>query len=459
VRTRALFLIAPLFCLLVWALAGGLAAGGQSLTKVYLPAAARNITLGDGSAATATPAGMSTATPTVSTPAATATPGSSSILTAWRINNSATSVALPGALTEVQSVQATAISGTPEVKLNSYGVPSYSQTMTSSVRATLVARPNASSDFRTGGAPSAAVGSTVHWGTDIGYNSQSCPSPTPGGGYWPSGPGCPSAQAKDVNFPTTPVPASVPSAVGGTIGYFVNGVAAYSYNDALTYNNQGVWYRTAADWEKYGMDIDNGHAAEGQYHHHFYPVTLAAQLGDAGNMHSPVYGFAADGYPIRGPYNSSGVLAQSGWQPRDYSAGSTTGCGTANKRTCLMVDQTNKNAGTTTATFSGPDVGSTSTAGTSVPVVTVSGVFAQDYYHDSPACTVAAACLDQYNGHEHDGLGYHYHITVTRASDGSLTPRFPYIVGLKFKGSLPANTFSRSRPGASAMWAATGALP
>jgi autotransporter-associated beta strand protein len=49
---------------------------------------------------------------------------------------------------------------------------------------------------------------------------------------------------------------------------------------------------------------------DGAYHHHQNPVSLRAQLGDEGAGHSPILGWAFDGYPIYGPYgyaNSDGT--------------------------------------------------------------------------------------------------------------------------------------------------------
>ncbi|MBV1883592.1 MAG: hypothetical protein KUG82_18265 [Pseudomonadales bacterium] len=49
----------------------------------------------------------------------------------------------------------------------------------------------------------------------------------------------------------------------------------------------------------------------------------------------------------------------------------------------------------------------------------------------------SAEYLDEHNGHDHDDLGYHYHITV-ESTDGS-TPKFPYIIGPTFYGELDDN--------------------
>jgi hypothetical protein len=76
-------------------------------------------------------------------------------------------------------------------------------------------------------------------------------------------------------------------------------------------------------------------------------------------------------------------------------------------------------------------------------VQTAPGAFLEDFYYDG-SC---AFCLDEHNGvDEHDGRGYHYVITVTRAADGSFVPAFPYIVGPDFAGvvSGPSLQFPRS---------------
>jgi len=71
-------------------------------------------------------------------------------------------------------------------------------------------------------------------------------------------------------------------------------------------------------FEVYDMDICPGHAAMGDYHHHSFADCVAQLVGDTGADHSPVYGFAADGYPIYSPWEAAGQLAESGWRIRDY---------------------------------------------------------------------------------------------------------------------------------------------
>jgi hypothetical protein len=58
-----------------------------------------------------------------------------------------------------------------------------------------------------------------------------------------------------------------------------------------------------------------------------------------------------------------------------------------------------------------------------------SGLFLQDYYWDKTCTAQGGPALDQYNGHTHDYLGYHYHVTRTRDANGVFTEAFPYLAG------------------------------
>ncbi len=89
----------------------------------------------------------------------------------------------------------------------------------------------------------------------------------------------------------------------GPIGVFVNGVVLFNAKDARSYLNQGVWNQNAVYVEAGGFDSTFGHPAPGGvYHHHQRPPSLLAQLCDDGRHHSPIIGFAFDGFPIYGPY-------------------------------------------------------------------------------------------------------------------------------------------------------------
>jgi hypothetical protein len=59
------------------------------------------------------------------------------------------------------------------------------------------------------------------------------------------------------------------------------------------------------------LDRCCGHPSpNAMYHYHKYPVCVKSPWADDGRTHSPVIGFAFDGYPIYGPYESKGLLAK-----------------------------------------------------------------------------------------------------------------------------------------------------
>jgi len=112
----------------------------------------------------------------------------------------------------------------------------------------------------------------------------------------------------------------------GHIGVLINGVPIYNALDAMSYNNLGIWNRNAVVMENGGFDCAKGHPApnqqggltEGFYHHHQNPAsfthsanppsTVCNQYPSDGlyvpdsTQHSPIIGFAFDGYPIYGAY-------------------------------------------------------------------------------------------------------------------------------------------------------------
>jgi hypothetical protein len=163
---------------------------------------------------------------------------------------------------------------------------------------------------------------------------------------YPTGPfldGNPS-QAEDQDaifkFPLNPTQNSgTPTATTmGNIGVFINGVALFDYRDGVAWNpatnslcggpgnppcpgGPGAtmdWNRDAILAEMSGFDCSKGHPAMGNYHHHQNPsafdldlnvVSTICNLYDADGLyaidstqHSPLIGFAYDGFPIYGTY-------------------------------------------------------------------------------------------------------------------------------------------------------------
>ena len=86
----------------------------------------------------------------------------------------------------------------------------------------------------------------------------------------------------------------------GPIGVAVNGIVFFNPFDHLK-DEDAVWR----------VDRCCGHPAPNSlYHYHKYPVCVKSPWTDNGETHSPVIGFAFDGFPVYGPYESAHVLAK-----------------------------------------------------------------------------------------------------------------------------------------------------
>lgn len=85
----------------------------------------------------------------------------------------------------------------------------------------------------------------------------------------------------------------------GAIGVAVNGVVFFDPYDADA---------VPAFWR---LDRCCGHPSpRSQYHYHKYPVCVKSPWRDDGTDHSPLIGFAFDGFPVYGPYEANGVMAK-----------------------------------------------------------------------------------------------------------------------------------------------------
>ncbi len=86
----------------------------------------------------------------------------------------------------------------------------------------------------------------------------------------------------------------------GPIGIAVNGIVFFNPFDHLL-DEDAVWR----------LDRCCGHPSpRSQYHYHKYPVCVKSPWSDNGTGHSPLIGFANDGFPVYGPYESQGLLAK-----------------------------------------------------------------------------------------------------------------------------------------------------
>ncbi len=231
---------------------------------------------------------------------------------------------------------------------------------------------------------------------------------------------------------------------GGNIGLFINGVALFDYRDGVSWqlaNNRlgggpltqtngqgdGVWNRDAVVGERLGFDCAKAHPAMGNYHHHQNPSAFSLDLKVISTVctlyaadglyaidsskHSPLIGFAYDGFPIYGAYG--------------YKNTDGTGAITRMKSSFALRSITTRttNASGTTVT-AGPDVSTT------YPL----GYFREDYQYNVTS-TATPDYLDEHNGRfcktpEYPNGIYCYFATV----DENWNSAYPYVVGPTFYG-------------------------
>ena len=253
-------------------------------------------------------------------------------------------------------------------------------------------------------------------------------------------------QAGDQNaifkFPLNPTKntGTPTSTTMGNIGVFINGVALFNYSDGVSWNNaqskfcggpiqcqgDGIWNRDAIVYEKSGFDCSKGHPAGTNYHHHQNPsafkwdktvISTICNLYDADALyaidetkHSPLIGFAYDGFPIYGAYG--------------YANTDGTG-GIARMKSSYQLRSI-----TTRTTYAN---GSTVTAGPAVSTTYPLGSFQEDYeYVAHPS---DPTYLDEHNGRfcktpEYPNGIYCYFATV----DANHNSTYPYAVGPTFYG-------------------------
>jgi hypothetical protein len=197
----------------------------------------------------------------------------------------------------------------------------------------------------------------------------------------------------------------------GHVGVWTNGVSVFNALDAQSYNNQNVWFRNAYFFE--GVSFDNclGHPApNGEYHHHVNPVCLYDQLTTT--VHSPIVGYAFDGFPIYGAYgytNTDGTGAIKRMTP--------------SYRTRNIANRTTLPNGTA-ASSAGPAVN------TQYPL----GAFIEDFEH-----VQGLGDLDEHNGRfaitpDYPNGTYAYYVTI----DEDANPIYPYSLGATYYGTLPS---------------------
>ena len=230
-------------------------------------------------------------------------------------------------------------------------------------------------------------------------------------GPWPTDPNVPSPQNFVCEFPRTPVPntgAAVYTGLGA-IGLWTNGVAIFNAEDGFHWSSTSSswamgpatyttgWNRNALVFEGASFDSCLGHPAPGgTYHNHVNPKCLYNDLDST--HHSPIIGFAFDGYPIYGCYGYASTTSASGPIRRMRSSYALT---------------------TDTVRSGGPSV-------SAYPL----GDCCEDYIY-----TAGSGDLDDHNGRfcytpDYPTGTYAYFVTL----DSNLNPAFPLVIGPSYYG-------------------------
>ncbi len=288
----------------------------------------------------------------------------------------------------------------------------------------------------------------VEYSADFAYVHATGIPAYPTGPFLDGNPSVATNQNAIFKFPLNPVQNTGTSTAtsGGNIGVFINGVALFDFRDGVGWNSNTnelcggpgntpcpggpmattSWNRDAIPAEKLGFDCSKAHPAMGNYHHHQNPsafkldlevISSICNLYDADGLyaidstqHSPLIGFAYDGFPIYGAYgyqnlNGTGgiVRIKSGYQLRNITM-----------RT-HWADGTDVN--------DGPTVSSTYYL----------GYFREDYEYISHSGQ--EDYLDEHNGRfcvtpEYPNGIYCYFATV----DSDWNSAYPYVVGPTFYG-------------------------
>jgi hypothetical protein len=90
----------------------------------------------------------------------------------------------------------------------------------------------------------------------------------------------------------------------GPIGMALNGVVFFN-----PFEQGGM--NAVAGYSEVWLDSCCGHPQQtGVYHYHKYPVCVKSPFRDDGQQHSPIIGFAFDGFPVYGPWESADLQAK-----------------------------------------------------------------------------------------------------------------------------------------------------
>jgi hypothetical protein len=242
-------------------------------------------------------------------------------------------------------------------------------------------------------------------------------------------PGAPSAQNYVFSFTKSPTAASTATAVPTTftVGALINGIPIFGNSDATSWSGQTqtntqqgqhIWNVDA--WYGEGFTLDTAFSAhpqqDGAYHSHATPHRL---YDFPSTSHSPIVGFAFDGYPIYGPY---------GYSTPTNSGSAITRMESSYRLRSMTTRHTLPDGSTLQPQDYGPDVSGTH------PL----GEYIEDYEYSA-----GFGDLDANNGRtcvtpEYPGGTYAYFVTADANDD----PVYPYFLGAEYHGTLDTDNLN-----------------
>lgn len=196
---------------------------------------------------------------------------------------------------------------------------------------------------------------------------------------------------------------------GGHIGVFVNGVSIFNATSADSYNNLRIWHNDAKVVEGHTFDHCLGHPApNGEYHNHVTPNCLYDELDSL--HHSPLIGFAFDGFPLYGGYGYA--------DPQN--PGTIKRMVPGYRQRSIAQRHTRPDGNALQASEYGPDIS------TQYPL---------GYFIEDNEFVQGLGDLDEHNGRfcktpEYPNGTYAYFVTIDRTG----APIYPYTLGFTYYG-------------------------
>ncbi len=237
----------------------------------------------------------------------------------------------------------------------------------------------------------------------------------PVGYNWPNNPWAPVNKNYVFKITLTPTQNMAPpvKAPYGHVGIWTNGVSIYNPKDAKSYLDSATWYQNAFFFEHLNqetMDSCLGHPnGNFEYHLHVHPKCLYDYRDST--QHSPLIGYAFDGFPIYGAFG--------------YATATAAGPVKRMRTSYRLRNITNRtvlpNGTVLTAPYYGPPL-------STYPL----GAYCEDYEY-----VMGLGDLDIHNGRycvtpEYPAGTYAYFVSLDSLGE----PIYPYVLGPTYYGTV-----------------------